>query len=197
MITNNFEIFKKALLTSNQIFSGSGYQIITVPTMKNTAGENTTLIRYYRGTEYNNSAADNMFTLNARDSATYTESASGSGDNSVNGVSIWLGKSVVGDEETQNDYKLADAFSTSDISSTQFTCTRTVNDNKIILNYSRTFKNISNANIEIKEVGFLRYIIDSTNNANYRCFLFDRRILPEAITLAPNAEYAFTMGYEF
>lgn len=187
MITNNFDVYKKVRLTLNNLSQST--LSITVPPMIDTSNTTRTSITIMNGSLLYTSPSGQLIPLNALN---YNENTVTGADNLKNFVSMWIGKSNA--EEAKTDYRL-DAFNTSEVTASDFSCIRSVASNGIFLDYTRTFQNISGAPITIKELGFLGTIPIASNTAAY--FLFDRRVLPEPIVLADQASYTFSMVYEF
>lgn len=186
MITKNFNIWKKAFLTTDDVGT-SGWTSISLPTMKDTSNVDASQMSLYVST-----GNIKQFEILPNNALTWW---TGRVNTQESGVSIWLGKDDT--EETENDYTL-NAFTTSEISSTSFTRARTLNGNNIVLNYTREFKNISGATITIKEIGFLKQLYITQTPSDAALILFDRRVLPAPyVTLEPNETKAFTMVYEF
>lgn len=183
MITKNFDIWKKADMT---YLAQNQYEFINfVQNMKSVGGT-----EYWRLFMYENTTAGGARRLIPDNSLTWN-TGNTSGNTSV---SIWLGKSDA--EESYDDYTL-DAFTISEITSSDFTATASDDGMKKIITYQRTFTNISGAAITVKEVGFLKAIQYDYDSSKGFLALFDRRVLPTPVVVEAGAKKTFEMAYEF
>lgn len=101
---------------------------------------------------------------------------------------------------TSDDYKLDSWIPTSELSVQSFDCfcfTGQENMNEYIGGFQTTFKNITNENKTVKEIGLIRDAYDNAQGNNFRSqrtkILLVRNVLDNPIIIKPNELYTFNL----
>ena len=187
MITKNFKNWAQAISTMYGDLHSANFDI-NLPYFKSTSGNMYNNIHIQAGTNYANMGVQPLVFC-PDNTLTYSSAQYYQGNSRT---SLWVGTSTA--NETEDDFEITPI--TSGLSSTAFTMNRTISDGKVTLQFARTLKNTSDAPITINEVALL-HTCPPQYYHTVAMYLFDRRVLPEPITLEPNEEHTFSMVYEF
>lgn len=173
MITKNFKLWQKALLSTIDITKDN--VVLTQP-IKTVSGEEITQLYYYTSASYYKLWIND--TSNAIDFSTSQTSGS---------TELYVGSN--GAETTENDYTL-DVISTLS-SSGGATKTRYVDGDNQVISITRTFTNTSTESITVREMGLVKRVEKSANNSVN--VLLAREVLPTPLVVPSGANFTVSM----
>jgi hypothetical protein len=127
----------------------------------------------------------------------------GTRENFHDDVAAGTGMIILGSGDTPptpDDYKLDNWIPTTELSVQSFDCfcfTGTERLNERIGAFQTTFKNVTNENITVKEIGLMRDAYDNAQGGNFRSqrtkVLFIRNVLDSPVIVKPGELYTFTL----